>query len=178
MFDGIKTHHVSSARSGSVTPLIEFHQYIKASLFNEIGLSANYNMKRERLTDGEVSQGEDILYPLVDNMMKCRLYGANALNDKYGLDINVDYGSVWAFKNKKLVDDVIESGGSEWIENESLELQLEESLDESLNESLEDDSGGGADGVDDTDGADGVDVADGADGVDGVDDIEGDDEVK
>ena len=64
MFDGIKAHPQNTGQS-SISPLIEYHQYIKGMLFNEVGLSSAFNMKKERLITSEVEQGEDSLFPLV-----------------------------------------------------------------------------------------------------------------
>ncbi len=107
MFDGIRTHNSNSTVS-AITGMIEYHQYIKASLQNEIGLSANFNMKRERLTADEVTVGEDSLFPLVLNMLKCRMKAVEKINDKFNLELDVDFGSVWAVKKRDLVDDSIE----------------------------------------------------------------------
>ena len=137
LFDGIKTHSTGGNNSsGSITQLIEYHQYTKAGLLNEIGLGANFNMKRERLTEGEVDQGDDVLYPFVDNMMKNRLKAVEQLNVKYGLTLDVDYGSVWAKKNRELVDDIIEESGGD-ISNEPLNESLDESKDEPTNETID-----------------------------------------
>ena len=46
-FDGIKVQPTRQAGATAITDLIELQQYLKASLYNEIGLQANYNMKRE-----------------------------------------------------------------------------------------------------------------------------------
>lgn len=108
ILDGVKVHGANSSQGVSITTMIEFQQYQKASLYNEVGLSANFNMKRERLIDSEVEAGEDSLFPFVFNMMKCRLKGIESLNKMYGTDINIDFGSVWHFKNKELVDDVVD----------------------------------------------------------------------
>lgn len=105
MFDGVKSHQAS--RQVPITDMIEFHQYMKASLFNEIGLNANFNMKRERLNSAEVLQNEDTIYPFVDNMMKCRLKGVEKLNEMYDLKVDIDYGSVWGDKRRSRVDDVV-----------------------------------------------------------------------
>ena len=91
--------------------MIEYQQYIKSEMFNEVGLSSNFNMKRERLISSEVDQAEDSLFPLVYNMMENRISGIAALNETFGLNITVDFGSVWALKNKKLVDGVTGNNG-------------------------------------------------------------------
>ena len=105
IFDGIKVHSGANASGVSITNLTEFHQYIKASLYNEIGLSANFNMKRERLTAGEIEVGDDSNYPFVYNMLKCRVKAMERLNEMYDLEINVDFGSVWAKSSKEVIDD-------------------------------------------------------------------------
>ena len=108
IFDGIKVHSGANASGVSITNLTEFHQYIKASLYNEIGLSANFNMKRERLTAGEIEVGDDSNYPFVYNMLKCRVKAMELLNEMYDLEINVDFGSVWAKSSKEVIDDKLD----------------------------------------------------------------------
>ena len=76
-------------------------------MYNEIGISSNFNMKRERLISSELDAAEDSLFPLVYNMMHERIEGIKALNDMFDLDVKVDFGSVWALKNKELVDDKV-----------------------------------------------------------------------
>ena len=109
LFDGIKVDRNTSGSSGSIKDLLEYHQYLKSNLFNEVGLSSNFNMKRERLLSAEVDQSEDSLFPLVYNMIQCRLSAVEQINSMFNTDINVDFGSVWHYKNKKLVDGEIEN---------------------------------------------------------------------
>lgn len=133
LFDGIRMQSAQTGQGDGITPLIEFQQYMRGTLYNEIGLNANFNMKRERLTGGEMEANDDALYPFVDNMMKCRLVAANAINEKYGTEIVVDYGSVWHKKNKELVDDIVESGDSESVganePNDLTEIEVVENLE-------------------------------------------------
>ena len=107
MFDGIKMQSGASTGGVTVQQLVECTQYIKASMLNEIGISANFNMKRERLISSELDAAEDSLFPLVYNMMHERIQGIEAINEMFGLDVKVDFGSVWALKNKELVDDKV-----------------------------------------------------------------------
>jgi len=144
MFDGVKTHTTGNSQGSSITTLIEYQQYIKAGLFNEIGLDANFNMKRERLTSGEVDQGDDILYPFIDNMMKCRLTALEQINEKYGLEISIDYGSVWNKKNKEMVDGIVDETPDETPDqtpdetpDETLDETPDETLDETPDETLD-----------------------------------------
>ena len=106
LFDGVKMQAPAASSGAGVQQMIEYQQYIKSNLYNEIGLSSNFNMKRERLISSEVDQAEDSLFPLVYNMMENRISGIAAMNETFGLNITVDFGSVWALKNKKLVDGV------------------------------------------------------------------------
>ncbi|QIN98654.1 hypothetical protein assan_6 [Salmonella phage assan] len=106
MFDGVKMQAPAASSGAGVQQMIEYQQYIKSEMFNEVGLSSNFNMKRERLISSEVDQAEDSLFPLVYNMMENRISGIAAINETFGLNITVDFGSVWALKNKKLVDGV------------------------------------------------------------------------
>lgn len=61
LFESLKISPYATTSAATLKDLFEYHQYIKASLFNEIGLSANFNMKRERLTAGEVEANSDNL---------------------------------------------------------------------------------------------------------------------
>ena len=74
---------------------IELHQYLKGSMFNELGLNANYNMKREALGAGESGLNADILFPLVDDMLANRQECLDEVNKKYGTNIKVDFNSTW-----------------------------------------------------------------------------------
>ena len=93
LFDGIKVH--SNSGVGSFTQLIEYQQYLKATLYNELGLEMNNNMKRERLTQDEVNM-TDIIYPFIDNMLTNREMGIEQVNKKYGKEITIGLDSIWA----------------------------------------------------------------------------------
>ena len=98
LFDSLQTNPMNSAGGGSISDLIELHQYLKASMYNEIGLNANYNMKRERLNSAEVEMNSDNLYPLVDNMLEHRRIALEQINEKYGTEISVEFNSSWDYR--------------------------------------------------------------------------------
>lgn len=102
MFDGVKVQPTNTGNGFNIQSMIEYHQYIKSTLYNEIGISSNFNMKRERLVKGEVEQNEDSLFPFVYNMLQCRMDAVARINEKYGLNITVDFGSVWKIKQVEL----------------------------------------------------------------------------
>lgn len=94
--DSIKTQNYSNASAaGFITDLIELHQYLKASCFNELGINSNYNMKREALNSEESQLNHDALLPLVDDMLRCRKEGVAAVNSMFGTKITVELGGVW-----------------------------------------------------------------------------------
>ena len=74
---------------------MEIIQYYKANLLNELGLNANFNMKRERLNRSEVSMNIDVLLPFVDNMLYERQQAVEAINEMFGTEITVDLHSSW-----------------------------------------------------------------------------------
>ena len=85
----------------TITNLIEYHQYLKASLYNELGLQSNYNMKRESINSGESQLNEDMLHPLIDNMLKERQEGIERVNKMFGTNISVKFNSAWAINERE-----------------------------------------------------------------------------
>ena len=94
--DGIRAQpYGTTANSNALTNLIEMEQYFKASWFNELGLNANYNMKRESLNTSESQMNNDALLPLVDDMLKCRKLAVEKVNEMFGTEISVSLASSW-----------------------------------------------------------------------------------
>ena len=93
--EGVRVQPASVAATNRVIDLIEYNQYLKASWFNDLGVQANFNMKREALTPDEVQLNIKALMPLVENMLFCRQEAAEKINAKYGTDISVDFRGVW-----------------------------------------------------------------------------------
>ena len=85
----------------TITQLIEYHQYIKASLYNELGLQSNYNMKRESINSKESQLNEDQLHPLIDNMLAERKEAAEKVNAMFGTNITVEFNSAWEINEKQ-----------------------------------------------------------------------------
>lgn len=96
LLDAIKTQPYSNnSNTNMITNLIEAEQYYKASWFNEIGLNANYNMKRESINAGESQLNNDALLPLIDDMLNNRKDGAEKVNAMFGTNISVSFASSW-----------------------------------------------------------------------------------
>lgn len=94
-FKGVQLQTNPTANNSYLTQFVELIQYYKASLLNELGLNANYNMKRERLNRSEVALNVDALLPFVDNMLTERRNAVKAINEMFGTDITVDLSSSW-----------------------------------------------------------------------------------
>ena len=115
-------------------------QYLKASLLNELGLEANYNMKRESLNATEAQMGDDALQPLIDNMLKCRQEAAEKINEMFGTDISVEFNSAWE-ENEDNRDLQVEEAEAEVekIEAEVEQIEIESEVEENADDTNTDD---------------------------------------
>ena len=121
--DGVKVHGITGD-SKYIQQFIELNQYLKATAYNEIGLNANFNMKRERLNQNEVDLNTSILIPLADDMLEERQKAVKMINDKYGLNITVELSSVWKM-TKESVDNATQSQETETEEEKEEETKTE-----------------------------------------------------
>ena len=101
-FDGVRLQTANTNNQRYLSQYIELIQYYKASFLNEIGLNANFNMKRERLNDNEVALNIDSIFPFVDNMFSERLKGIDEVNKMFGTEIVVDYSSIWKTNHEEM----------------------------------------------------------------------------
>lgn len=107
IYDGIKTSPLGTSSTAlKATDYIEIEQYLKASAFNEIGIDANFNMKREALNSSESSMNDAALLPLVDDMLKRRKMAAREINELFGLNVTVELASVW--EDQQVIADGVE----------------------------------------------------------------------
>lgn len=99
-FKGVNMQTAATSNTQYITQLVELVQYYKANMLNELGLNANYNMKRERLNTGEVAMNVDVLLPYVDNMLHERQKALKQVNEMFGTEINVRFGSSWYLEHE------------------------------------------------------------------------------
>lgn len=85
----------SSTDNKIIEELIKQNQYLKSSMLNEIGLQANTNLKKERLVSAEIESNSEGLYPIVDDMLKCRKNALEKVNKLFGTNIEVEFNSSW-----------------------------------------------------------------------------------
>ena len=101
-FEGIKSQDFY--KQPYIKDLIESIQYIKGSWYNEIGLNAQFNMKREAINSAESTLNDDILYPAIDVMLQCRKKAVEKINKMFGTNITVELNSVW--EQNKIQEDL------------------------------------------------------------------------
>ena len=133
-FEGIKVHSTMQGSAGLINQFIELEQYIKASCLNEIGLNANYNMKRESLNSAESALNDDFLIPLIDNMLACRKDFVDKVNNMYGTNITVELNSAWL--TNKLEDIKQDSLANNDIDTSSLEDEID-TLEQTITDEIE-----------------------------------------
>lgn len=129
-FKGVNMQTAPTTNSVYITQLIELVQYYKASMYNELGLNANYNMKRERLNLGEVSMNVDVLLPYVDNMLKERQNAVEKINEMFNTEISVKLASSWGLErdnyNALAADLETDGNGTETDGNDTETTETEE----------------------------------------------------
>lgn len=128
----------ASEQHGIITDLIEYEQYIKAAWYNEIGLNANYNMKRESLNSAEAQLNDDALLPFIDDMLRNRKEGVKKINEMFGTNITVELNGAWKQQAEEQLDDPssIDDETSEDPEEESKELEEQDDIrnDDAVND--------------------------------------------
>ena len=127
-----------TASNGTLTNLIEYHQYLKAGLFNELGLNSNYNMKRESINSNESQLNDDMLHPLIDTMLKCRKEALEEVNKMFGTNITVEFDSAWEMNEKEEAAAVEQlEEGTELTENVEVPEAVSEEAPEEVPETEE-----------------------------------------
>ena len=99
-----KVNAVPTAQTGqsnTLLNLIEAHQYILASFYNEIGLPSNWNMKRERINTAETKLMTGSLDVSIYNMEKNLQAAVEKINELFGTDIKVRF-------NEEIKEDEVE----------------------------------------------------------------------
>lgn len=136
-FDGVKMQSPPSNNGSYLTQFIELDQYLKGSFFQEIGIDALSNMKRESLSEGETHLNEGTLLPLVDHMLEIRQQDLVKVNQMFGTNIEVDFDSTWKIFHEELKLEIEsmreanelaqeDSGGKEEVIQNNAEIERQE----------------------------------------------------
>lgn len=139
LFDALKTLPYNNQHLGMLKEVIECMQYLKATFENNIGLNANYNMKRESLNDDEISLNDDNLTPTIDEMKESRDEAYKLLNDVserlFGEKvIEFEFASAWANRQKEIELE---------FEKQEAEIDSMENQDNTSDEPKDDENNGG-----------------------------------
>ena len=94
-FEGVKMQSPPSNNGSYLTQFIELHQYLLGTFYSEIGLKANFNMKREAIMAEESSLNDDVIIALIETMYQCRLSNVERINKMYNTNISVSFSGEW-----------------------------------------------------------------------------------
>lgn len=117
--------------------LLQIIQYLKASCLNEIGINANYEIKRSVTSKADVDLSLDYLIPLVDNMFQYRQRFTDDFNNCFGENIEVLLHSTWLnerLKAEELIHETVSGNVSEDTENNQLKSENETEKNNMINE--------------------------------------------
>lgn len=99
LFEGMRgIDSLSINKPDDLLPLMELGNYFKAKSFNDIGLNANFNMKREAINSSESGLNRDGLIPYIQQMLKWRKKGIEEVNSFFGTNITVELNDLWQEK--------------------------------------------------------------------------------
>lgn len=130
--DGIKGTPGATESNQSITNLIEYRQYLKASRWNDCGLNANYNMKRESINASEAQMNNDALTPFTDDIIRSIQTGLDEYNALYGYNIRVNLAGAWAVKEKEIdaSASILEEQATEETNAEEVKNNVDTTIDE------------------------------------------------
>lgn len=100
-----RVNEYRKANTQDLKAIMELQQYLKASFWNDIGIQANYNMKRESINDSEAGMNEESLKPFVDEMLESRREALKRVNEQFGTNITVKFSSSWIRRNEIPADE-------------------------------------------------------------------------
>lgn len=80
----------ATGQSNTLLNLIEAHQYIMANFFNELGIAAQWNGKRERVNTAETELMQGSYDINIWNMLENRRTAVEKINELFGTNISVE----------------------------------------------------------------------------------------
>lgn len=124
----------SNTQNNDIKNLMELKQYQLAQFYIELGINANYNMKRESVSADEFRMNDDALMPLIDQMLAVRKLACKQINDLFGLNVDVELNSAWLKIAKEVVNEVKqEEAEVEKTEAEAEQVKAEVEATEEVN---------------------------------------------
>ena len=80
----------SAGQTNTLLNLMEIHQFFLAQFYAELGIIANYNMKRERINTAESEMNSGCLDINIWNMLENRKEAVEKINELFGTSITVE----------------------------------------------------------------------------------------
>ena len=118
----------NTGANNDIKDLMELKQYQLAQFFIELCLNANYNMKRENIGKSEATlMNEDVILPLIDQMLECRKMACDEINNMYGLNISVELSSAWQKIKDEVQMDLAKQEADVKVEEATAEATIEAS---------------------------------------------------
>ena len=129
----------SNTQNNDIKNLMELKQYQLAQFYIELGINANYNMKRESVSADEFRMNDDALMPLIDQMLACRKMACKQINNLFGLNIDVELNSAWLKIAKEVVNEVKQEEAE--VKKTEAEAKATEEASDAVDEEIKDEEG-------------------------------------
>ena len=98
LINALKINPMSESTAGGaqyIKELVELNQYILAQFYHSIGVNANYNMKRERVSGEEIAVNDECLIINVIDMLNNLQEAVQKINAMFNTNISVDFSKEW-----------------------------------------------------------------------------------
>lgn len=121
-----------SGQSNTLLNLIEAHQYIIANFFNELGIAAQWNGKRERVNTAETELMQGSYDINIWNMLENRRSAVEQINKMFGTSIEVKLNPEVFYSgsaNASLGEDLLEEDAN-GVQGEEIKEEVKEEVKE------------------------------------------------
>ena len=98
LINALKINPIVESTAGGaqyIKELVELNQYILAQFYHSIGVNANYNMKRERVSGEEIAVNDECLTINVIDMLNNLQEAVQKINAMFNTNISVDFSKEW-----------------------------------------------------------------------------------
>ena len=112
--------------------LIETYQFLKASALHDVGINANYELKKSITTRAESDLNLDYLIPLVDNMHRQRIKASDLLNRHFGLNVSCDLHSTWLAEKLKTESAIHNEETENILNSTDSEMEINDHIKETV----------------------------------------------
>lgn len=107
-----------TGQSNTLLNLMEIHQYVLASFYNEIGIPSTWNMKRERVNTAETELMTGSLDVSIYSMERCLKAAVEQINEMFGTSISVRF-------NEEIIEEEGANANEDVNEEPSIEVKEE-----------------------------------------------------